>query len=164
MLAGGACKRRQQRARIMQTEEEAPQMATVVHMADPRASAQLVTGFYQVEQNAWRWTAGKFVVVLRTPRGAAQKGALLKMQFALPAPVISRFKAVKLAVNIDGTDLPPTTYTKSGEFVYLRDVSPDLMKSDSVRIEFALDKFLPAGAVESRELGLIASSIGLESK
>ena len=163
MLAGGACKRRQ-RARIAVTEEEPPQMATVVHMADPRASAQLVTGFHEIEQNSWRWTTGKFAVVLRTPRGAAQKGALLKLQFAVPAPVISRLKAVTLAANIDGTALKPETYTKSGEFVYIRDVSPQLMTNDSVRVEFALDKFLPAGTVEARELGVIASSVGLEPK
>ncbi len=139
-------------------------MATVVHMADPRASAQLVTGFYQIEQNAWRWTAGKFVVVLRTPRGAAQKGALLKLEFALPTPVISRLKTVTLTANVDGTNLPPATYEKSGTYVFVRDVSPDLMRNDSVRVEFSLDKFLAAGAVEGRELGVIAANVGLESK
>jgi hypothetical protein len=164
MLAGGACKRRQQRAQIQQTEEEPPQMATLVHMADARSSAQLVSGFYDIEQNAWRWTAGKFSVVLRTPRGAAQKGAVLRLQFALPAVVIGRLKAVSLSAAVGGVKLASETYTQTGEFVFTRDVPANTLGGESTRVDFALDKFLPTGMVESRELGVIASSVGLESK
>jgi hypothetical protein len=164
MLAGGACKRRQQRVQMQQTEEEPPLMATLVHMADPRSSAQLVSGFYDIEQNAWRWTAGKFSVVLRTPRGAAQKGAVLRLQFAVPAVVTSRLNAVSLQATVGGVKLPPETYSKSGEFTYTRDVPAAALASENTRVDFALDKYLAAGMVESRELGVIASSVGLESK
>ena len=48
LLAGPACKRRD-RARIQQTEEEGPQLASTIHMGDPRAATQLVSGFYDIE-------------------------------------------------------------------------------------------------------------------
>ena len=163
VLAGAACKRRD-RVKIQQTEEEAPQLATTVHVADPRASAQLISGFYDIEQNAWRWTAGKFSVMLRVPRGAAEKGALLHLKFSLPDPVVARLKSVAVGAMIEGTALKPQTYTQAGEFTYDPDVPVALLARDSVKVDFVLDKSLPAGSVEQRELGLIVTSVGFETK
>ena len=68
-LAPVACKRHK-RVTVL-TEEEGPALASMVATADPHAAAQLLTGFYGIEQNSWRWTAGRFSVVLRPPRTAA---------------------------------------------------------------------------------------------
>jgi hypothetical protein len=163
MRAGPGCKRRD-RVKIQQTEEEAPQLATTVHVADPRASMQLLSGFYGIEQNAWRWTAGKFTVLLRVPRGAAQKGAAVKLKFAIPDAVMSRLKTVSLGAMIDGNTLAPETYKQSGDYVWERDVAPALLARDSVKIDFFLDKSLPPGSVDARELGVIVTSVGLETK
>jgi hypothetical protein len=51
--------------------QEAPHMASTIHMGDPQTAAQLVSGFYGIEQNAWRWTGRRFSVALRPPVGAA---------------------------------------------------------------------------------------------
>lgn len=163
MLGGAACKRNG-KVRVEATEEEPPQLATAVHVADPRAAAQLVSGFYDIEQNSWRWTAGKFSVVLRTPRLAAQKGAVLKLKFSVPEAVISKLNAVSLSATIDGTGVPPETYTQSGEFIYTREVPPAGLTRDAAKIDFALDKCLAAGAVDARELGVIVTSVALEAK
>jgi hypothetical protein len=162
-LAGAGCKRRD-RTRIAQTEEEAPQLAATVHMSDAASAAQLVSGFYGVEQNAWRWTAGKFAVVLRPPRNSAQKGAVLRLKFVVPDAVIQKLQRVSLAAMAGGTALPAETYSQAGEYVYERDVPAAALARDSVKIDFYLDKFLPSGAVDARELGVIATSIGLETK
>lgn len=164
LLTGAlGCKRRE-RARVQHTEEEAPQMATAIHVADPRSAAQLVSGFHDIEQNAWRWTAGRFAVLLRTPRGGAEKGAVLKLKFAVPEAVLERLKTVSLSASVEGTALTPETYTQAGEFTYEREVPAAVMARDALKIEFALDKSLPPGTVDLRELGVIASSVGLESK
>lgn len=162
-LAGAGCKRRE-KVRVQTTEEEGPQLATIVHVADPRSATQLVSGFYNIEQNAWRWTAGHFSVVLRAPRMAAQKGALLKLKFAVPDAVISKLNTVSIGANIDGKAIPPETYTQAGEYVYLREIAPGILTRDAAKIDFALDKALPPGAVDARELGVIVTSIGLEAK
>lgn len=163
LLAGAACKRRE-RVRVQHTEEEAPQLATTVHVADPRSSAQLVSGFHDIEQGAWRWTAGKFSVVLRTPRGAAEKGAVLRLKLSVPDPVISNLKVVSLGAAVGESRLAPETFTQSGEFTYEREVPAEALTGESAKIDFFLDKSLPAGAVDLRELGVIVTSVGFESK
>ncbi len=160
LLAG--CKQRQ--VRVQQTEEEAPQMATTVHVADPRTAAQLVGGFYDIEQGSWRWTAGKFSVVLRTPRGSAQKGAVLKLKFNIPDAVMGKLGPMAIAASVEGTALKPETYTQPGEYIYARDLPPEVMARDTARVDFHLDKFLPAGSADSRELGVVAISAGFETK
>ena len=63
---------------MKETSGNAPLVSTL-KMSDPSAKHQLAKGFYQLEANAWRWTAGDFSVVLKTPPGAAQKGATLTL-------------------------------------------------------------------------------------
>src|SRR5216684_391037 len=45
---------------------------SIVVMSDPRSSGQIVNGFYGIENQSWRWTAGKFSVLLRPPGSGAQ--------------------------------------------------------------------------------------------
>lgn len=160
-LAPLACKPKHDDVR---TIEEQPALATVIHTADPHTAAQLLNGFYPVESNAWRWTAGHFSVALRPPRSAAQTGATLEFKFALPEAVVSKVGAVSLSASVNGTPLSPEKYTKSGQFTYSREVPPNLLTGDSVKVDFALDKPLPPSPGDRRELGVIATSMGFEPK
>ncbi|MDQ6675832.1 MAG: hypothetical protein M3Z09_00885 [Acidobacteriota bacterium] len=162
LLAVSACKNKD-RVRV-QTEEEPARLASMLAMSDPRANAQLITGWYPLEQNAWRWTAGHFSVVLRPPIGSEQSGATLKLKLNVPQPVIDKMKSTTLTATVSGTALPPETYTKSGDYEFVREVPAALLKGDSVKVDFALDKYLAAGAVEGRELGVIATAVGFEHK
>jgi hypothetical protein len=149
---------------VVQTEEEGPILATIVHVADPRTAAQLLSGFYGVEQNSWRWTAGKFSVVLRPPRTAAAKGATLQLKFSVPQVVIAKLKAMSLSATVNGSPLSPESYTLPGEFTYTRDVPANLLVGDSAKVDFSLDKTMPPSASDQRELGIVASTVGLEPK
>ncbi|MCL4402849.1 MAG: hypothetical protein M1436_09345 [Acidobacteria bacterium] len=124
----------------------------------------MIAGFYPIEQNAWRWTAGKFAVLLKTPRGAERTGAILQLKFSIPEAVLGKLKTVSIGASIAGKPLSPESYTQPGEFIYAREVPSGMLTGQSVRVDFALDKFLPPGSVDQRELGVIASSIGLEAK
>jgi hypothetical protein len=163
MLVFTGCRSRH-KVKVQATEEEAPSLASTVHMADPRVAAQLISGFYTVEDQSWRWTAGKFAVLLRPPRGATQKGATLQFKFALPEPVISKLQTVSITATVNGTKLPAQTYNAAGEFSYAQDVPPSLLGGEAVKVEFALDKALPPGAGDQRELGVVAQSVGFEPK
>jgi hypothetical protein len=46
--------------------------------------------------------------------------------------------------------------------VFSRDVPARAFTGDAATVEFSLDKFLAAGKVEQRELGVIAVSAGFE--
>lgn len=160
-----ACKRTQPAVKVGTTDEEGPQMASIIHTGDPQSDTQLVTGFYNVEEHAWRWTAQKFSVVLKPPAGGAQRGATLTMQCAIPDAVIAKLKTVSLTGTIGATALAPETYTQSGPYTYTRDIPANLLNADAIRVDFQLDKALPPGTNgDQRELGMIVSSVGLEAK
>ena len=164
LLLFAGCKRREKMVRVQQTDEDSATLASVIHMGDPKAAPQLVKGFYNIEANTWRWTAGSFAVALRPPRNAAVRGAVLHFKFALPEAVLSKVQKVSLSVAVNGTPLAPETYAKAGEFDYSRDVPGSALLGEGVNVEFAMDKFLAAGVVEQRELGVIATSVGFEAK
>jgi hypothetical protein len=163
-LLPAGCKHREKKIRVQQTDEDSAALASVIHMADPKAAPQLMNGFYSVEQGTWRWTMGKFALALRPPRGAAVKGATLHLRFTIVAASIERLKTISLSATVNSTPLSPETYTQPGAYDYSREVDARLLAGDSVNVEFALDKFLPAGAIETRELGVIVTSAGLEAK
>lgn len=156
------CKRR--RRVTVATVEEASALASVVATADPHAAAQLVSGFYGVEQNSWRWTAGRFSVLLRPPRSAATNGAVLQLKFTIPDVAISKMKNVSLSAYVNGTALAPETYKQAGQFIYSRDVPANLLTGDVARVDFSLDKTMPPTAADRRELGVVATMVGLQPK
>ncbi len=165
LIAGGAgCRRSAKNIQAEATDEGAPALASMIKVANPRASAQLLNGFHDVEGNAWRWTKGKFSVTLRPPLNAAQSGAKLVVKFSIPGPVIERVNSMTLTANVNGAAIPGETYTKAGDHTYSKDVPASALGADAVTVEFALDKFLPAGTLDQRELGVVVSSIGFEAK
>ena len=161
--AESGCKPRDP-VRVRETEEGPAVLESVVHMSDPKTEVQLIKGFHEVEQNSWRWTAGKFAVTLKAPGGARERGATVAARFTVPDPVIAQVKTTTLTATAGGRQIGSATYSTSGEYTFTADVPPELFATDAITVEFALSNFLPAGSVDSRELGVIASSIGLESK
>lgn len=150
----------------VETIEEAPvaPLAPMVHAADPKAAFQLVKGFYEIEQNAWRWTAREFAVTLRPPARADEKGAVLRLKLTVPEPVIAKLKSVRLSARVGDSLLDPEAYSKPGEYLYTREVPASALGGDAVTVEFTLDKALPPGEVDQRELGIVVTSVGLELK
>jgi hypothetical protein len=159
-LMAPACKRKE-RTRV-ETIEEPFTLKSMIAMSDPRAAVQLVNGFYDVEFNAWRWTAGKFAVNLRPPTSSVQTGATLVMRFSVPQAVLDKLKSVTLSAKTGTVELGSETYSSAGEYVFKKEVPGAALAGESVIFSFELDKALPPGTVDQRELGLIVSSIGLE--
>lgn len=162
--ASAGCTGRHSRVTVQNEEEETPpRMLSVVRMNDRKANSQLLNGFYGIENDAWRWTAGKFSVLLETPAGAAQRGGTLTLAFNIPDVVIQKLKSVKLSASAGGQTLKSDTYTASGSYTFTADVPPAALNTESVRFDFALDKSIPPGA-DRRELGIIVTSVDLASK
>src|SRR5581483_11457712 len=124
-----ACKHK--RPAAQEFVQEPARIPTSVHMGDPRAAGQVISGFYDIEDGAWRWTGKQFVVELGTPLGASGRGATLVLHFTIPPVVIEKNPAITLSASVDGNVLPPETYTKAGEYVYKRDVPASLMSAES---------------------------------
>jgi hypothetical protein len=140
---------------------KAPIVSTL-KMSDPSAKDQLAKGFYPLEANAWRWTAGNFSVTLKTPPGAAQKGATLTLALTVSDAVLKQARSQTLAASIGATALKSEKYIDPGSHTFIADIPATVLTGDTVTIDFSLDNSLHP-AVDKRELGVIVSSIGIES-
>lgn len=163
VMSAPGCLRRK-KAQVETVEEYSKDMASVVHSADPASAVQLLKGFHDVEQNAWRWTKSQFSVTLRVPGGARTKGGKLELKFTLPEVVIHHTKSTTLSAKMNQWILEPQSYSQAGEHLYTREVPAEALQADAVTVDFSFDKFLAAGQVEMRELAAIVSTVALESK
>ena len=165
LLAAGC---RGRHTREVKNEEPATaggKLVSQLKMDDEDTAAQLVQGFYPAEAGAtWRWTAGKFAVILKSPLGAGEKGGTVSLTFALPEAVFQKLGPVTLTAVAGSKKLHAETYKAPGSYTFAADLPPDLLNKESVTVDFVLDKSLPPGSVEKRELGIIATSVGLESR
>ena len=139
----------------------AADLVSVVQVDDPKTSAQLVSGFYPLEDNTWRWTAGKFSAELKPPAGAGESGAKLELKLSIPDVVIKTLNSITLTASAGGARLTPQKFTEAGNYVYAVDVPAEFLRSDSVTIDFSTDKTIPPGQIEKRELAVIVTSVGL---
>ena len=103
-------------------------------------------------------------MALRPPFGASQKGAKLSVKLTVPPVTVERLKAVSLSATAAGSALPPETYTTPGEYFYVREIPASLLTGDSLRVDFQLDKAIAPSGADVRELGIIVTSVVLESK
>jgi hypothetical protein len=157
-----AC-RRPDPLRLQPTIEEPPALSSLVRMADPATATQLLRGFYPVEQNAWRWSAPRFSVVLGAPLSASRSGASLVLKFSLVDPEIASLKRLTLSATAGNAALAPETYIESGEHEYRRDVPAAIFSDANINFNFSLDKFFKTEH-DDRQLGLIVTSVALEAK
>jgi hypothetical protein len=144
--------------------EDDGQLVSMINVADPRGSVQLTRGFHGLENQSWRWTMKSFTATLRPPAGSAQKGASLQLKFTIPDVMFNRVGPMTVDARINGIDLGPQTFSNAGDYTYTRDIPATALASDAVAIDFAVDKGLPPGDPDPRELAVIVTSVGLISK
>jgi len=161
-LGSAGCKRKKKAQ--TSAPEPAAVLLSVANVADPAAAVQLASGFFELESNTWRWTAGKFTAILRPPDGAAERGARLELHFNLPGVIVDRIGPVTVSATLGALSLAPERYAQAGDYVYTRDVDGAPLRSSAVAIHFATDKALPPTGADSRELALVVTSVGLVTK
>ena len=162
VLAAGLTGCRKSKEQVQYVEEGSSQLASAVNVADPRTAIQLLRGFHTVENDAWRWTGPKFAVALRPPKEIPPEGAKLYLQYSAPEVFLPKIPKATLSVTVNGKALEPEKIERPGSFRLERLVPAAQLQGDVVTVEFALDKFMEAGSVDQRELGIIVSIVGLE--
>jgi len=166
LLISGACRGKYHRAAIENEEPAAasPRVSSSLKMGDAGSSAQMVKGVYGVESGSWRWTSGHFSILLRAPLAAAQHGGTLTFSFTIPDVVYQKLGKLTMTVSTAGKKLHSDSFATAGAHTLTADVPADMLIKDTVTFDFDLDKSIPASATDSRELGVIATAISLESK
>lgn len=149
---------------MRQTDNLGAGLSSTVYTGDPNSAPQLIGGFFEIEEYSWRWTAQRFSVVLRPPRGATGASATLAVALAVSDAQIAKLGNITLSAAIGPTSLSPETYTKPGSYTYTREVPASAQTKEEVQVDFQLDKAMRPGGRDTRELGVIVASIGLEPR
>jgi len=157
-----ACKRPDP-IRLQPTIEEPPKLSSTVLMSDTAQSSQLIRGFYEPQDNRWRWTGPRFNVALGAPPGAARNGAWLVLNCSFAEASADALKTITVAAKVDNVALPAETFTTPGEHIYRHEVPAAAFAKNPVGVEFTVDKFLTPPN-DGRNLALIVVSVGLEAK
>ena len=144
--------------------ENAPAALSAIDIADPHDSVQLLTGFYGVEMNKWRWAAKKFSAALKPPEGSGQSGAKIVLKMYLPPIQTQLLGSITLRADVDGTPLDSRTFTAPGAYTYSASVPPSALQSNLVTVNFNLDKAVTTLKNDSREMGTVVSALGFESQ
>ncbi len=157
LLAGASC-------HMSSRDDPNRPLTARVRANDPSAARQLAAGFYGVEDHAWRWTAGKFAVLLPVNDKARSNGATLNLKLTFPAAEMSQLGSTTLSADVNGTALPPQTFSRSGDYTYSQDIPAAALTGSTIRVNFALSKSEPPSGQDQRELGAIVHEINLKTK
>jgi hypothetical protein len=165
LLASGCGQKASQPAQQDTGEPAVANTALVssLKMNAPTVKEQLTKGFSQLESGAWRWTAGNFSITLKTPSGAAQKGATLTLNLVASASVLKQVHSQSLTATIGAKPLKTEKYVDAGAHTFTADVPASLLTGDTVAIDFSLDNSLPPSPADRRELGIIVTAASLDS-
>ena len=144
--------------------------ASYLTMAAPEADKQLLLGFYQLEQNQWRWIGPRAMAVLLAPDAggakpggsdAARDSRAIAVPFELAFHIPEAAPARRVTVQLDGRPLASETYLGPGGYT-LR-AAAMVVPGRPATVEISVDRaFRVAG--DSRELGIIVSGLGFVQK
>ena len=120
-------------------------------MNAPEASAQIVSGLYDLEGGAWRWMSASAVVLLKSP---AQP---LPLQAAFTIPDTATARHVELL--LDGRVVAAATYTTPGS--YSLKSTPQPQGAETATVTLTIDRTFSVPG-DHRELGVVVSAIGFK--
>jgi hypothetical protein len=132
-----------------------------IDVAERRTSDQLLSGFYQAENGAWRWTMQEFAAALKPPQGAEQRGAILELQLYIPDSQIESIGPMTLSAATGGYVLDPEKFSKGGMYIYSRKIPREALATSLLPVKFCFDKAKASYTGDGRELAAIVSRIEL---
>jgi len=120
-----------------------------LRMNDPEAEQQIVSGVFQLENSAWRWTSQTAVILLKPPVEATP----LVIRFYIPDPAPARQVTLRLNNQVVATKM----YASPGSYII---VTPALKpEGDSVPVSIEIDKTFSTQS-DRRKLGIILTEVG----
>jgi hypothetical protein len=131
-------------------------------MANPVGTAQLLEGFYPVEENAWRWVESNFRVVLKPVKPAGAGGRLL-VDLYFPEFEIKKIGALTLTATIDGKTVGRQVFAAPGAAQFIANLTNEQLDTNVLPVEFCFDKSMSETEEDQRELAAVVSRISLVS-
>jgi 4-amino-4-deoxy-L-arabinose transferase-like glycosyltransferase len=122
-------------------------------MNAPSADQQIVTGVYSLESNAWRWMAGKAILLLKPPPVPTPVEVTLLIPAASPTRTIT--------LLLDGREIAQANYSAPGTYTL---TSPPLKPAGSSTALTILAGKTFSAPGDSRVLSVILTAAGFRSK
>ncbi len=120
-------------------------------MNSPESAQQIVSGLYELEQNKWRWTSDKAVLLLKSPAQPTP----IKVDLYIP----DQSPARTVRLSVDDRPLTEVHYDRPGSYTIT--TNPVTPVNSSTTLTISVDKtFSVAG--DPRQLGMILTGAGFE--
>jgi hypothetical protein len=123
--------------------------AEFLPMNAPEAAQQIVSGVYDLEQDAWRWMGERAVILLKRP-GTPKS---VEATFSIPGPAPAR----QISLYIDNELVAQANYATPGTYT-LRSLAV-AARSPAVTLTIAVDKSFRVPG-DHRQLGITLGSAG----
>jgi len=129
-----------------------------LHTGDLRSRPQLLSGWYGIEDGAWRWMAQEASAVLKAPPGVPPD---FELQLYFPPDFMRRAGGpVSVAVTLEGRPLTQESYSEPGAYRLRKTVPRELLVSPAVHVAIQLSRAMPPAGAEQRELGAVVQGLG----
>lgn len=137
--------------------------ASKIDISDTATSNQLLSGFWWLESGSWRWTARRFSAALKPPDDSEARGATLYLHLFVSESQIELLGPMTLEATVDGHQLQPETFSKSGTYTYARALPKELLATSILPVTFSFDKALTPKNADGRELAAVVTGIELQT-
>lgn len=145
------------------SEQQESLLLSTVHVADPRTTEQLLSGFHHLEGGSWRWTQQKFSVLLEPPPPVPLHSPSLELVFTVPEVTIKTLGSVTVRATLNGVELGSKTVDAAAQnILFSTSVPAELLGQPPLRATYYLDHAMAPTKQDGRELGIIAISIALK--
>ena len=129
-------------------------------MNDLRTAPQLGSGWYSVEEGAWRWMAKEAQLSLRTPDNETPQ---FEVRFTLPKGQVSSLGPMKLTIVMNDKTVAEEVYSADGDYTFTKAVPPGTLTKEPVRIILRWNKArAPVPGGDARELAAVVVAVGFK--
>jgi tRNA (mo5U34)-methyltransferase len=112
---------------------------------------ELLSGWHGLESGGHRWTERRFAIAVKNIAGPTE----LRLKYLVTEILLKHTGPIVLSATLDGRQLPPQGSERPGQYIYT------VPLDGPATIQFEIDKVIPAGAIEERELGVAVSAVDL---
>jgi hypothetical protein len=136
-----------------------PESLSYLHLGDIRSRAQLGSGWYAVEDGAWRWMSNQAEATLRPlPIAGPQQ---FELQLFFPPDFMTRAGTpVAVFVRLNGHPFATSFYYEPGGHTVAKPVPPELLTQPVTHVSIRVGPSIRPTATDLRTLGAVVQGLG----
>ena len=136
-----------------------PESLSYLHLGDIRSRAQLGSGWYAVEDGAWRWMSNQAEATLRPlPIAGPQQ---FELQLFFPPDFMTRAGTpVAVSVRLNGHPFATSFYYEPGGHTVAKLVPPELLTQPVTGVSIRVSPSIRPTSTDLRTLGAVVQGLG----